>query len=116
LVYGADCTAGALGQRTRGQTMAHKKLMLVLLFLTAGTLTAQQPMAKQAKVTPLMSRDLAVHTGQGSFGHYRGVCARRIGPYPPAQRTWVHLCAGGDHRDAGEGWKTSHADTRANFL
>ena len=39
--------------------MAHKKLMLVLLFLTAGTLTAQQPMAKQAKVTPLMSRDLA---------------------------------------------------------
>jgi hypothetical protein len=32
--------------------MTRKKLMLVLLCLTAGALTAQQPMAKEAKVTP----------------------------------------------------------------
>jgi quercetin dioxygenase-like cupin family protein len=31
-------------------------MMLVLLFLTAGTLAAQQPTAPQAKVTPLMSK------------------------------------------------------------
>jgi quercetin dioxygenase-like cupin family protein len=33
-------------------------MMLVLLFLTAGTLTAQQPMAQQPKVTSLMSKAL----------------------------------------------------------
>ena len=38
--------------------MTHKKTMFVLLFLTAGTLTAQQPTAKEARVTPLMSKDL----------------------------------------------------------
>ena len=39
--------------------MTHKKMMLVLLFLTASTLAAQQPTAPQAKVTPLMSKSLA---------------------------------------------------------
>jgi quercetin dioxygenase-like cupin family protein len=39
--------------------MTYKKMMVVLLFLTAGTLAAQQPTAPQAKVTPLMSKDLA---------------------------------------------------------
>ena len=38
--------------------MTHKKTLFVLLFLTAGTLTAQQPTAKEARVTPLMSKDL----------------------------------------------------------
>jgi quercetin dioxygenase-like cupin family protein len=38
--------------------MKHKKLMLVLLFFTAGTLTAQPPLTKEAKVTPLMSKAL----------------------------------------------------------
>ncbi|MGH7782269.1 MAG: cupin domain-containing protein [Candidatus Acidiferrales bacterium] len=36
--------------------MKYKKKMLVLLFLTAGALAAQQPTAPQAKVTPLMSK------------------------------------------------------------
>jgi quercetin dioxygenase-like cupin family protein len=39
--------------------MTHKKMMLVLLFLSVGTLAAQQPTAPQAKVTPLTSKDLA---------------------------------------------------------
>lgn len=39
--------------------MTHTKIMLVLLFLTAGTLAAQQPTAKEAKVTPLVSKALA---------------------------------------------------------
>ena len=38
--------------------------MLILLFLTAGTLVAQQPTAKDAKVTPLMSKDLKVIPGK----------------------------------------------------
>lgn len=38
--------------------MTYKRMMLVLLFLTAGTLTAQQPMAQQPKVTSLMSKAL----------------------------------------------------------
>lgn len=39
--------------------MTYKKMMLVLLVLTAGTLAAQQPTAPQATVTPLMTKDLA---------------------------------------------------------
>ena len=38
--------------------MRYKEALLVLLFLTAGTLTAQQPTANEAKVTPLMSKTL----------------------------------------------------------
>jgi quercetin dioxygenase-like cupin family protein len=44
--------------------MTFKKMMLVLLFLTAGTLAAQQPTAPQAKVTQLMSKDLADIAGK----------------------------------------------------
>jgi quercetin dioxygenase-like cupin family protein len=44
--------------------MTHKKIILVLLLLTAGTVTAQQPMAKEAKVTPLMSKALAEIPGK----------------------------------------------------
>ena len=38
--------------------MRYKETLLVLLVLTAGILTAQQPMAQQAKVTPVLSKDL----------------------------------------------------------
>jgi quercetin dioxygenase-like cupin family protein len=44
--------------------MTYKKLMLVLLFLTAGTLAAQTPGAKDAKVTPLVSKALADMPGK----------------------------------------------------
>ena len=40
------------------------KRMLVLLFLTASTLAAQQPTAKEAKVTPLMTKALADNPGK----------------------------------------------------
>jgi quercetin dioxygenase-like cupin family protein len=39
--------------------MRHKKLLMILFFLTAGTLLAQTPGAKDAKVTPLMTKALA---------------------------------------------------------
>jgi quercetin dioxygenase-like cupin family protein len=38
--------------------------MLVLIFLTAGTLAAQQPADKEAKVTQLMSKALAENPGK----------------------------------------------------
>jgi quercetin dioxygenase-like cupin family protein len=44
--------------------MKHKKLMSVLPFLTAGTLTAQPPVTQEAKVTPLMSKALADVSGK----------------------------------------------------
>jgi len=44
--------------------MRHKETLLVLLVLAAGTLMAQQPTAKEAKVTPLMSKALADNPGQ----------------------------------------------------
>ena len=44
--------------------MRHKETLLVLLVLTAGTLMAQQPTAKEAKVTPLMSKALADNPGK----------------------------------------------------
>jgi quercetin dioxygenase-like cupin family protein len=36
----------------------YNETLLVLLVLTAGILTAQQPTAQQAKVTPVLSKDL----------------------------------------------------------
>jgi quercetin dioxygenase-like cupin family protein len=44
--------------------MTYKKLMSVLLFLTAGTAAAQTPGAKDAKVTPLMTKALADMPGK----------------------------------------------------
>jgi len=48
--------------------MKNMKLMLVILFLVAGTLTAQQPTvtprAPEATVTPLMSKDLPEFPGK----------------------------------------------------
>ena len=45
--------------------MKKTKLMLVLLFLVTGTLSAQQPAATpQATVTPLMSKDLTELPGK----------------------------------------------------
>jgi quercetin dioxygenase-like cupin family protein len=44
--------------------MRHKETLLVLLVLTAGTLMAQQPTAKEAGVTPLMSKALADNPGK----------------------------------------------------
>jgi quercetin dioxygenase-like cupin family protein len=39
--------------------MTYKKIMSILVVLTASTLTAQQPMAQQVKVTPVLSKALA---------------------------------------------------------
>ena len=39
--------------------MTYKKIMSILVILTASTLTAQQPMAQQVKVTPVLSKALA---------------------------------------------------------
>jgi quercetin dioxygenase-like cupin family protein len=44
--------------------MKYIKIMLVLIFLTAGTLAAQQPEDKEAKVTQLMSKALAENPGK----------------------------------------------------
>jgi quercetin dioxygenase-like cupin family protein len=62
--------------------MTYKKIMLVLLFLTAGTLTAQQPTAKEAKVTPAMSKDLKDFPGK------EGVML--IVEYPPGSTDPIH--------------------------
>ena len=40
------------------------KIMLALMFLTAGTLAAQQPADKDARVTPLMTKALAENPGK----------------------------------------------------
>jgi quercetin dioxygenase-like cupin family protein len=44
--------------------MKYLKIMLVLIFLTAGALAAQQPADKEAKVTRLMSKALAENPGK----------------------------------------------------
>ena len=44
--------------------MKYTKIMLFLVFLTAGRLAAQQPADKDAKVTPLMTKALAENTGK----------------------------------------------------
>jgi len=44
--------------------MKHTKIMLVLLILVASALAAQQPTAKEAKVTPLMRKALAENPGK----------------------------------------------------
>jgi quercetin dioxygenase-like cupin family protein len=44
--------------------MTHKKKILVLLLLSVGTIAAQQSTAPQAKVTPLMSKDVADTPGK----------------------------------------------------
>jgi quercetin dioxygenase-like cupin family protein len=38
--------------------MRYKETLLILLFLTAGTLTAQQPTVEQVKITPVLSKAL----------------------------------------------------------
>jgi quercetin dioxygenase-like cupin family protein len=62
-LHTADCATGASADERKVNDET-KKLMLILLFLTAGTLVAQQPTAKDAKVTPLMSKDLKVIPGK----------------------------------------------------
>ena len=44
--------------------MAQVKIMLVVLLLTAGTLAAQEPADKEAKVTQLMTKALAENPGK----------------------------------------------------
>jgi quercetin dioxygenase-like cupin family protein len=44
--------------------MKHTEIMLVLLILVASALAAQQPTAKEAKVTPLMTKALAENPGK----------------------------------------------------
>jgi quercetin dioxygenase-like cupin family protein len=44
--------------------MRYKETLLVLIVLTAGTLTAQQPTVEQAKVTPVLSKALPEFPGK----------------------------------------------------
>ena len=85
--------------------------VIALLCLTGGTLSAQQ-----AVVTPLDVQGFVGESRERTFHDHGGVCARRLGPDPPTQRTWPYLCAGGVDRDAGEGWAASNADPGPNLL
>jgi len=84
-------------------------LALALLCLTTGTAEAQE-----AKVTPLMSRDLAENPGREVLMitvEYPPGAA-----YPPTQCSRAGLRPGGLRSDAGQGWQTGHPDTRADLL
>ena len=91
--------------------MASLKVMLVLLpVLVNSTLKAQE-----AKVTPLMSKDLPEFPGK------EGLMISVV--YPPGASDPIHrhnarfsLCAGRFRCDAGEGWEGNHADARPDFL
>jgi len=50
-------------------------IMVFLLSLIAATL-----MAQEAKVTPLMSKDLKDFPGKGTSDDHGGACARRVEP------------------------------------
>ena len=92
--------------------MTSSKPMLVLAFFLASTLIAQQ-----AKVTPLMSKDLREFPGKEGL--------MITVEYPPDSSDPVHrspqcacvsVRAGGLHRNAGERRERSHADARSEFL
>src|SRR5215813_4214438 len=53
---------------------------------------------------------------QGSDDVHRGEGARRVGPDPSSQCTWVYLRTGGLHCNAGGGWKRSDVDTWTDLL
>src|SRR5882672_5758568 len=56
------------------------------------------------------------HARQRSSDDHRRVSARMVRSCPSTQCTGVPLRAGGFRCDAGEGRKTSDADTRPNLL
>ena len=60
---------------TRVQGRVLILLLSVGLCLTSGTL-----MAQEAKVTPLMSKDLKDFPGKGTSDDHGGACARRVEP------------------------------------
>ena len=62
--------------------MRYKAVLLVLLFLTTATLTAQQPSDREAKVTPLISKDLKEFPGKEGL--------MIIVDYPPGSSDVIH--------------------------
>src|SRR5262249_13668141 len=98
--------------------MSIPKLALVLVCLMClpiGRLHSQEA-PKEAKVTPLFSKDLADFPGQGRPDDHGGLSAGQHGPNPSAQRTWVHLRTGRLNRDAGERRKRSDSQAWSDFL
>ena len=57
-------------------------------------------LAQEAKVTPLMSKDLTSVRQRRSDDH-RGISAGQFGPDHRHNALWVYLCAGRLDRDAG---------------
>jgi hypothetical protein len=67
-------------------TIAKPGLMLVCLMSLALE-------TKEAKMTPLLSKDLTDFPGKEGLMDDRGVSAGQVGPNTPPQRTGVCLCA-----------------------
>ena len=91
--------------------MKIKLVASVLLCLMTAT-----AMAQQAKVTSLMSKDLAVNPDKEVLMITVDYAPGGSRPYPPTQCTGVCLRTGGLPCDAGEGWKRGNTDTRTDFL
>ena len=101
---------------THRRSMKVRYLILALnlsigLCLISGTATAQQ-----AKVTPLMSKDLKDFPGKEGLMITVEYAPGGSRPYPSSQCTCICLRAGGLHRHAAERRKTSDADTRTDLL
>jgi hypothetical protein len=91
--------------------MTTKLFALVLLCLMTGA-----AMAQQAKVTPLMLKELTDNPGKEVLMITVGLSSRFVGPDPPTQCPGVCLRPRRLHCDAGEGWKRGDADTWRNLL
>ena len=94
--------------QTKGYFMTFTKLILALACLMSGTLVAQE-----AKVTELMSKDLARCPGKEGL---MITVEYPPGSKDPSQCIWVYLCAGRLDRDAGKGWKGNDSDTWSDLL
>jgi quercetin dioxygenase-like cupin family protein len=89
--------------------MRYKETLLVLLVLTAGTLTAQQPTVQQVKVTPLLSKALPETPGKEVV---MITVEYAPGGSDPIHRHHTHgfICHAGQRR------KGSGAESGRNFL
>ena len=86
-------------------------LVAVLLCAAGGRLSAQE-----AKVTPLMTKELADMPGKEALMITVEYPPGSKDAPPPAQCPRVRLCIGGDDRDAAKGKTAGDADSRADVL
>jgi len=90
--------------------MTTKIVALMLLCLMAGT-----AVSPEAKVTPLMSKDLPENPGKEMLMIIVEHAPDGSSPVTDTMHMrWLRT--GGLHRDAGEGWKTGNADTGGDLL